>query len=71
MSAHAQLVFVVGLTALCAISVVCFVVWLVCSLARDLYRHVKQRHLQIKKSDLDVSYRTGQFYVPPTMRDSK
>lgn len=71
MSSHAMLVFAVGLSALCVLCAACFLVWLLWSLFWAAYDHVMQRHLRIKKAELDVSYRTGQFYVPPTMKDSK
>lgn len=71
MNTHSTLVFAIGLAAFCGICAVCFVVWLVWSLFWTAYDHVMQRHLRVKNSELDVSYRTGQFYVPPAMRDTK
>jgi hypothetical protein len=70
-SAHAALVFAIGLTGLCVLCTACFMVWLLWSLFWTAYDHVMQRHLRVKNSELDVSYRTGQFYIPPSMRDIK
>lgn len=71
MNAHAALVFAIGLASMCVICAACFVVWLLWSLFWATYDHLMQRHLRVKNTDLDVSYRTGQFYVPPSMRDAK
>lgn len=66
-----MLVFAIGLAGLCAMCALAFIVWLLWSLFWTAYDHVMQSHLRVKNSELDVSYRTGQFYVPPTMKDSK
>jgi hypothetical protein len=64
MSAHAAIVFAVGLSALMALCAVSFVVWLIAAIAIDLYHHLTRRHTCIRKSELDSSYRTGQFITP-------
>jgi hypothetical protein len=71
MSQRAALVFVIGLAALCVAGAALFFVWLVGAIAVDLYCHLTGQRKRIRRSELDASYRTGQFYVPPTMRDSK
>lgn len=71
MNAHSALVFAIGLASLCVFCALAFIVWLLWSLFWTGYDHFMQRHLRLKNTDLDASYRTGQFAVPPTMRDHK
>lgn len=61
MTSHASLVFAIGLCALCALSAACFIVWLLWSLAFDLYDHLLQHHTRIKNEEIDANYR--QFRV--------
>ena len=71
MSSHAMLVFAIGLAGMCAICALCFVLWLLWSLFWTAYDHVMQGHLRVKNTELDASYRTGQFKVPFAMKDHK
>jgi len=60
-NAHTQLVFALGLAALCSICALIFLVWLVCSLGKDLYRH---RHtFFVKNTELNAHRITPRFHV--------
>jgi hypothetical protein len=63
MSPHAALVFAIGLTALCVICATCFLVWLLCALARDLYLHVTGRVFRVKYRDLNAHRITPRFRI--------
>jgi hypothetical protein len=55
-SAHAALVFALGLAALCVLGATVFLAWLVGALALDLYRHVTGQYLRLP-------YRRSRFEV--------
>lgn len=64
MSAHAALVFAIGLAGLCVLAAAAtvFIVWLIGAIAVDLYRHLTGAHKRIK-------VRPSRFNVGSDARD--
>lgn len=63
MSDRGMHTYAVGLAFLMALGCGIFIVWLVVSLARDLYRHVTSRAFRIKYADLNAHRITPKFNV--------
>lgn len=62
-NAHTALVFAIGLSALCVLGAMVFLVWLVGALTVDLYHHLTGREMRIRYRELGAHRVTPRFNV--------